>query len=95
MDLDPQLIRLLLLARVIAYMALVYVGFGLLVEAFSKKPDSKLKAFARLICSPLTRPMAAVSADGVPYPQVLRRTAIAIGGIWALLLVASELALRQ
>lgn len=94
MELDPQFVRLLLLARVIAYMALVYVGFGLVIEATSKKPDSKLKAFARLICSPLTKPVAALAAKDTPYPRVLRRTAMIVGGIWALLLVASEWALR-
>lgn len=95
MDLDPQLLRLLLLARVIAYMLLVYVGFGLLVEAVSRRPESKLKAFARLLCSPLTRPVAALSAADTPYASVLRRTAAAVAVLWGLLLIASELALRR
>jgi hypothetical protein len=93
-EVDPQAIRILLLARVLAYMALVYVAFGLLVESTSRKPDSKLKAFARLICSPLTKPVAALSAAGTEYRSILRRTAAVVAGLWALLLVVSEWALR-
>jgi len=92
---DPLLVRLLLLGRLVAYMALVYALFGLVVEALSRRPDSKLRAFARLICSPLTRPVAALSGGGLEYPRLLRRTVWAVAALWAVLWVASELALRS
>lgn len=88
------LVRLLLLGRLVAFMALVYVLFGLVVEALSRKPESKLRAFARLICSPLTRPVAALSGGGLEYPRLLRRTAWAVAALWVVLWAASELALR-
>jgi preprotein translocase subunit SecG len=92
---DQQLIKLLLLLRLIAFMALVYLGFGLLVEWRSRKPDSKLKAFARLLCSPLTRPVAALSPAGLGYRQLLGRTTLVIAGLWLALVVASEIVLSR
>lgn len=90
---DSQLVKLLLLLRLIAFMALVYLGFGLFVEWRSRKPGSKLKAFAQLLCSPLTRPVAALSPAGTSYLRVLRRTTFLIAGLWLALLIASEIAL--
>jgi hypothetical protein len=90
-----MLVKLLLLARLVAYMALVYLAFGWLVEVLSKKPGSKLKAFARLLCSPLVKPAAAAHAPGTPYRTVLIRTLLAIAGLWVILIVVSELALRR
>ncbi|HSF40701.1 MAG TPA: hypothetical protein VLT87_12980 [Thermoanaerobaculia bacterium] len=90
---DPQIVKLLILLRLIAFMALVYLGFGLLVESRSRKPGSKLKAFAQLICSPLTRPVAALSPAGTSYRRVLQRTTLFMAGLWLAFLVASELVL--
>lgn len=86
-------VKLLLLLRLVAFMALVYLGFGLLVERWSRKPGSRLKAFAQLLCSPLTRPVAAVSAPGTSDRRILLRTTLLVGGLWLALLIASEVAL--
>lgn len=92
---DPQLVKLLILLRLVAYMALVYLGFGLVVEWRSKKPDTKLRSFAHLLCSPLTRPIAALSAPGTSYLSVLRRTTLVTAVLWLLVVVASEIALAR
>lgn len=86
----PHWLKLLLLLRLIAFMALIYALFGLLVEARSRKPDSKLKGFAHLICRPLTQPVAMLF-PGLAYPQLLRRTTWLIAGLWLLITIASEL----
>lgn len=86
---DPTLTKLLLLARLVAFMALVYLLFGLLVEWRSRQPESRLRAFARLLCSPLTGVTARFLPAATPYRQVLRSTALGIGLLWLLLVAAS------
>lgn len=88
-----MIVKLLLLLRLVAFMALVYLGFGLVVEQWSRRPGSRLKAFAQLLCSPLTRPVAAVSAPGTSYRRILLRTTLLMGGLWLAFLIASEVAL--
>lgn len=90
---NADLLKLLLLGRLVAFMLLVYVGFGLLVEWRSRREGSKLKAFGRLLCRPLTSPVATLSPEGTPYPTILRRTAIVVVAVWIFFVVASEVAL--
>jgi hypothetical protein len=49
--------RILLILETVALMVLIYLALGWLVERYSRKPDSQLKGFFRLICGPLTRPV--------------------------------------
>lgn len=79
---DPELLRILYLGRLLAFMAVVYLVFGLVVERFSRKEGSKLKAFAQLICSPLTKPVGSLMPADTPYPRKLRYTLLAFGLIW-------------
>lgn len=88
---DLQVVKLLLLARLIAYMLLVYLGFGLIVELKSRKPESKLRGFAHLLCSPLVRPVAALMPEGTPYVAQLKRTLWLALGLWLLLVAGTEL----
>ncbi len=92
---DPNAVKLLLLARLIAYMLLVYLGFGLVVELKSRRPESKLKGFARLLCRPLVGPVGTLMAKGTPYLQVLKRTFWVALGLWLLLVVGTELLLGR
>ncbi|HET8538580.1 MAG TPA: hypothetical protein VFL83_01780 [Anaeromyxobacter sp.] len=72
----------------VAYMVFIYVAFGLVVERFSTKPDSQLKAFARIVCSPITRPVARYLAPGADQRRLLWISL----GIAAVLLVAFRIA---
>ncbi|HEX4954025.1 MAG TPA: hypothetical protein VF017_11600 [Thermoanaerobaculia bacterium] len=92
---DPGWIKVLLLCRLVAYMAVIYLLFGLVVEWRSRKPDSKLRSFARLLASPLTRPVARLMPEGTLYPRLLRVTTLITIGLWLALTVASELALAS
>lgn len=91
----PDLIKVLLLGRLIAFMLMVYVGFGLVVEWKSRREGSKLKAFGRLLCRPLVVPIARLSPEGTPYVTVLWRTAIAVLAVWVAFIVASEVLISR
>ena len=80
-------LKVVALLRLLAFMVLVYLVFGLLVERFSKKPDSQLKAFARTVCSPVTRPVARFLASGVSHRTVLLNSMGVVGVIWLVLIV--------
>ena len=90
---NADLAKLLLLGRLVSFMLVIYVGFGLLVEWRSRREGSKLKGFGRLLCRPLTAPIAMLSPEGTPYLVILKRTAIAVAAVWIFFVVASEVLL--
>lgn len=92
---NPDLVKVLLLGRLVAFMLVVYVGFGLVVEWRSRREGSKLKAFGRLLCRPLVFPIARLSPEGTPYLTLLRRTAVAVAAVWIVFIVASEVLLSR
>ncbi len=92
---NPDLVKVLLLGRLVAFMLVVYVGFGLVVEWRSRREGSKLKAFGRLLCRPLVFPIARLSPEGTPYLTLLRRTAVAVAAVWVVFIVASEVLLAR
>jgi hypothetical protein len=92
----PEILRLLLLLlRMIAFLLFMYLIFGWVVERMVRQPDSKVRGFARLICSPLTRPIAALMAADAPYPAVLRTTLFAFASLWFALFAISEFAMTR
>ncbi len=92
---NPDIVKVLLLGRLVSFMLVVYVGFGLLVEWQSRREGSKLKAFGRLLCRPLVYPVARFSPPDTPYITILRRTAIAVVAVWIVFIVASEVWLSR
>jgi hypothetical protein len=94
---NPELLRLLLLVRMIVFLAFMYLVFGWIVErATAANPASKMRGFARLICSPLTRPVAALTGTAEePYARLLRNTLWAVGGLWIAFFAISEYALAR
>lgn len=88
-------LRVLLLLRMIAFIAFCYLIFGWVIERTSRHPDGKLRGFARLICSPLTKPIAAFMDRDAPYALVLRNTLFATAAVWFLLFGLSEYALPR
>ena len=89
----PELLRLLLLFRMIAFLAFMYLVFGWIVERTARDPESKVRGFARLVCSPLTKPVETLMAAESPYPLVLRNTLYVFAGIWFTIFALSEYAL--
>ncbi|MBP9143495.1 MAG: hypothetical protein KBF21_13600 [Thermoanaerobaculia bacterium] len=92
---NPDIVKVLLLGRLVSFMLVVYVGFGLVVEWKSRREGSKLKAFGRLLCRPLVYPVARFSPEGTPYVTILRRTAIAVLAVWIAFIVASEVLISR
>lgn len=82
--------KIVTLLRLVAFMVAFYLGFGLLVERTSRKPDSQLKAFARTVCSPITRPVARRLGPDAPHSRVLAVSLALVGFVWALAVVAGR-----
>lgn len=77
-------LKILTLLRLVAFMVIFYLAFGLLVERYSTKPDSQLKAFARIVCSPITRPVGRFLGPGADQKRLL---VVGIGAATAFWLV--------
>jgi hypothetical protein len=83
-------LKIVYLLRFAAFMVLVYLAFGWLVELWSKKPDSRLKDFFRLLCSPITRPIARRMPKGSTYQRVLGVSLVVVGAVWAAFVILYE-----
>jgi len=82
------LLQIITLVRLVSFMVLVYLLLGLLVEVNSRKPDSRLKAFFRTVCSPITRPVSRLLA-GAPHTRVLGASIALVGVVWVASIVLS------
>ncbi len=71
----------------------VYLLFGLCVARLAPA-GGQLAAFARLLCSPVTRPVARALPPGASERRVLAVALAVAGALWALL-VAVDTALRH
>ena len=78
------------LLRLVSFMVLIYLFLGWLVERYSRAPDSKLKAFFRVVCSPVIRPVQRFLAPGASYGRALGVGAAAVGAVWVASIVLSE-----
>jgi hypothetical protein len=90
MDSGSALVGLFTLLRLLAFMMLLYLGLGWLAERYATRPDSKVKAFFRLLCSPVTRPVSRAMRPGAAHPRVLAVSIGIVAGVWAVLIVVSE-----
>lgn len=84
------LYRIVTLLRLVAFMVFVYLLFGLVVERYSRKPDSQLKAFARIICSPVTRPVQRLLAPGAEPRRVMGVGLGLVAVVWLVFVVAAR-----
>ncbi|HEY6002054.1 MAG TPA: hypothetical protein VIV57_04205 [Anaeromyxobacter sp.] len=82
--------KILTLLRLVAFMVIFYLAFGLLVERYSTKPDSQLKAFARIICSPITRPIGRLLGPGADQKRLLVVGIAAVAAFWAAVVVLEK-----
>ena len=87
---EPGLgLKIVTLVRLLCWMLLIYLGLGWIVERRSRKPDSQLKAFFRMLCRPLTWPVRRLLQPGTPYQRVLLVTMAAVGAVWVATILAS------
>jgi hypothetical protein len=77
----PTPYAILTLLRLLAFMVLVYLGLGWLVARRSD-PDGTLRAFFRVVCSPVTRLVARCLPPGAPEERVLRMSFLAVSVAW-------------
>jgi hypothetical protein len=87
-------LQALTLLRLLAFMVVLYLALGWMVERYVRRPESRLKAFFRLLCSPVTRPVSRLLAPGAAPGRVLAVSLVLVGGVWVALVAASE-ALRR
>jgi hypothetical protein len=87
---DPAVANLLKLLRLVAFMVLLYLLLGVLVERYSRKPDSKVKAFFRTLCLPVTKPVARLLSPGAEYRRVLAVSLGVVAGVWVALVAVTE-----
>jgi hypothetical protein len=90
MDEPGLLLRILTLLRLLSFMVFVYLAFGLLVERVSRNPESQLKAFARTVCSPVTRPVARWLGPGADQRRLLLVSMGIVAAIWAVVVLAAK-----
>jgi uncharacterized protein YggT (Ycf19 family) len=83
-------LKLVTLLRLVSFMVLIYLFLGWLVERYSRAPESKLKAFFRLVCSPVVRPVQRFLSPGASYGRALAVGAAAVGAVWVVSIVLSE-----
>jgi hypothetical protein len=84
-------LRLLLLLRVLCFMALVYLALHAIFARLISRPDSKVLWFFAVLTAPLTRPVRACMALNAPEPQVRLVALIVYGVLWALFTVATQI----
>lgn len=75
-------LKVLTLVRLVCWMVLIYLGLGYVVEGRSRKPDSQLKGFFRMLCSPVAKPVARFLAPGTSHQRVLFVAMSLFGTLW-------------
>jgi hypothetical protein len=87
---DP-LSQILLFARFLCFMAVVYLALHKIVSRLSKKPNSKLLWFFSIVTAPLTRPVRAWTMPGVTDDQLLSRSLVFYGLLWLCFIVLGRM----
>jgi hypothetical protein len=88
-------LQVLTLLRQLAFMVLVYLCLGWVVDGRIERPDSKVKAFFRLLCAPVTGPVARLLPAGAGYRRTLSVGIGAVAAAWTALVVATEVIRRS
>jgi uncharacterized protein YggT (Ycf19 family) len=87
-------LKLLTLFRQIAFIAFIYLLLGWWVDRKIDAPDSKAKAFFKVLCFPVTRPVSRFMAPGSTYGRILGVSVVVIAVTWFALLVVTEVLKR-
>jgi hypothetical protein len=88
---DP-ISQILLLARFLCFMAVVYLALHKIVYRLSKKPNSKLLWFFSVVTGPLTRPVRAWTMQGTSDEQLLSKSLVFYSFLWLLFIVLDRMA---
>ena len=86
----PQLFNVLTLLRLVAFMVVIYVGLGWLVERRSG-PESKLRYFFRTVCLPVTKLVEKFMVPGTPKERVFRMSFLVVVLFWMGLIAVHRL----
>jgi uncharacterized protein YggT (Ycf19 family) len=87
---SAALFKTLTLLRLLAFMVLLYLALGALVERYSTNPESKVRGFFRLLCLPVTKPVSRLLPPGASAQRVLRVSMFVVAALWLVLIVATE-----
>ena len=87
---DAAVVKVFTMLRLLAFMVLLYLGLGWLAERYVTRPDSKVKAFFRLLCGPVTRPIARMMPSGSGERRVLAVSTGVVAGVWIVLIFLTE-----
>jgi uncharacterized protein YggT (Ycf19 family) len=79
------LLKLVFLMRFLAFMTFCYLLIGWLVERGSSAPDSKVKAFFRVLCSPVTGPVSRLVKPGTTPERLLLVSLGVVAAVWVAL----------
>ena len=66
-----MLLKIVMVLRLIAFMVLMYLAFAWFVERKSTNPEGKIRAFFRIVCSPVAVPVSRMLGPGASYQRVL------------------------
>lgn len=80
-----MLLKFVFLMRFLAFLAFCYLFIGWLVERGSSAPDSKVKAFFRVLCSPVTGPVSRLVKPGTTHERLLLVSMGAVAAVWVAL----------
>ena len=89
-----MLLKIVMVLRLIAFMVLMYLAFAWFVERRSTNPEGKIRAFFRIVCAPVTVPVARRMAPGTSYQRVLVVSMMVVGAAWAVLIGLNYLLIR-
>jgi len=85
--------KLATLLRLLAFMVLVYLLLAWMVERNSRNPQGKVRAFFRILTSPVTG-LAARYLPGADQDRLLKVSAGVVAAVWVVMIALDELLLR-
>ena len=89
-----MLLKIVMVLRLIAFMVLMYLALAWFVERKSTNPEGKIRAFFRIVCSPVAVPVWRMLGSGASYERVLVVSMLLVGATWAMLIALNEFLVR-
>ena len=86
-----SLLRLLVLARFICFVALVYLALHVLFSRLISKPDSKVLWFFSILTLPLTRPVRAWLDPDASAARLRSAALFFYGALWVVVVILTEI----
>ena len=82
---------LLVLVRFLCFMAVIYLGLHIIFSRLISRADSKILWFFSILTLPLTWPVRAWVAPGIPESRLRFAALVFYVVLWVFLLVATEM----